>query len=88
MLTQYLPCLRAGKTALHYALGNSETDCIRALIAAGADLNIRDDTGHSPLWAAVMEDGNIAAVQSLIEANCDVNLPDNREKKTPVQVSS
>jgi ankyrin repeat protein len=42
-----------GKTAIFYAAlaGSGYTDCVEVAIAAGADLNLQDDRGHSVLSA-------------------------------------
>ena len=41
-----------GRTALHFAANFGRTSTVRALVAAGASLNIRDDEGWTPLQKA------------------------------------
>lgn len=38
----------AGKTALHYAVERKRPDVLKTLIAAGADIHIRDEKGRAP----------------------------------------
>ena len=45
---------------------------IRALLQAGAGVDVHDDSGNTPLFAAV-ESGKVELVQTLIEAGADVN---------------
>ncbi len=47
------------------------------LIAAGADLNWRDNSGFTPLMNAVAV-ANLDAVRALIEAGADVNAGSSR----------
>jgi ankyrin repeat protein len=43
---------RWGETVLHYAVRWNESEIVNALIAAGADVNARDNDGYTPLdWA-------------------------------------
>ena len=77
---------RFGKTAAHFAINNSDTTNLCALVTAGASLNTKDDTGRAPLWDAVSEDGHNDHVKRLLAAGCDVNTKDHREKRTPLQV--
>ena len=56
------------------------------LLAAGADTGARDIYGFTPLHAAARE-GQLAAVQALVEGGADVNAKDI-DNSTPVQVAS
>jgi len=72
-----------GKTALSMAIEyftpnhsernkNDFTIVVRELIAAGAEINVHDDNGLTPLlWASAAENEDIARV--LLEAGADVN---------------
>lgn len=44
---------QANATALHYAVRAGARDAIAALIEAGADPNLQDVNGNTPLWDAV-----------------------------------
>jgi len=46
----------SGETALHLAARFARADAAKRLLDAGADANIRDLTGRSPLHAAVAAD--------------------------------
>ncbi|RJF95635.1 protein kinase domain-containing protein [Noviherbaspirillum saxi] len=66
-----------GKTALGFAAfysGNVEV--IKALIAAGAVVDHRDEGGNTPLMSAAVQ-GYILAVEALIAAGADVNRRSN-----------
>jgi ankyrin repeat protein len=72
----------AGKTALHLAcqhhpdLNKKWSVCVTKLISAGADLDIRDQLGRTPLIEAVFARRN-DVVDPLIEADANVNIKDN-----------
>ena len=57
---------------------NGNPAVIHALVAAGADLEGRDDIyGHTPLHAAVQYN-RVAVIQALIEVGADANAPAKR----------
>ena len=78
---------RQGCSALHYAAASrrQDDDAIAVLVAAGADLELADFGGRTPLVAAV-EAGRERAVDRLIElgADVEVRLPC---RKTPLLVA-
>ncbi|MCD6046831.1 MAG: ankyrin-like [Gammaproteobacteria bacterium] len=41
-----------GKTALHYAAETGQVECIKILLAIGADINAKSDLGNTPLHSA------------------------------------
>ncbi len=62
-----------GQTALHFAANENQADVIRALIAAGANVNAQlDPSAHTPIYTAV---GNHAAraVTALVDGGADAN---------------
>jgi ankyrin repeat protein len=62
---------KMGTTTLQAAIGNTKT--MKALIAAGANVNAADRSGNTPLiWAA--RAGQTEAVKVLLAAGADVNL--------------
>ncbi len=68
---------RAGRTPLHYAAVDKQLDDVKALIAAGAEIDAREDTGqYTPLMFAAQKDDNIEVVKALVEAGANVNLTD------------
>lgn len=74
----------AGRTALHYAAHTATA--VSLLLAAGADLNVRDTHGCTPLMMAASE-GLSHVVRVLASSGrCDVNvaLPDSG--RTPLHV--
>jgi len=77
---------RFGKTALHFAVTNNSTDCLKLLLDYGADVHSIEELGRTPLWVAASEDGHHGAIVCLLEAGADVNLRDRREKRTPLHV--
>jgi fumarylacetoacetate (FAA) hydrolase family protein len=59
------------------------------LCTAGADVNVQDLVGRSPVWLAVAKDGRVTHLRSLLQTKlCELNCPDLREKRTALQVSS
>jgi ankyrin repeat protein len=61
-----------GWTALGLAARKSDTDMVTRLIAAGADVNVRNAKGETPLMLATGRP-NIEAVRALLVAGADVN---------------
>ncbi|KAJ5343229.1 hypothetical protein MYU51_021317 [Penicillium brevicompactum] len=54
----------SGNTALHWAALNTHLECVKALVEAGADLDVKNDAGHDAVflaertaWAAVEDNG-------------------------------
>jgi hypothetical protein len=60
------PSRIGGQTAIYLAAQNGHLDCIRCLINQGADVNLPDRNGFSPLYMAVLM-GHAVAVQLLID---------------------
>ena len=61
-----------GMTPLHYAADEGHTEVVELLIANGADVNAKDDSGWTPLHRAVSKVHNKIA-KLLIEEGADVN---------------
>jgi uncharacterized protein len=79
---------QAGRTPLHYAAVDNKLDDVNALIAAGAEIDAREDTGqYTPLMFAAQNDDNIEVVKALVEAGADVNLT-NRKGETPLFIAT
>jgi len=60
---------------LHDAAAKDDAAAIRALLAAGAAIDARDNAGRTPLLVATQVNG-IRAAEALIAAGADVNLAD------------
>ena len=74
-------CLRnkKGKTALHKASKFAYCEMVRALIAAGAQLDLQDDNGCTALMLAREFD----SASALIDAGCNLRLRDSRVTLSP-----
>jgi len=70
-------------TALHVACKMGHTDVVKALIAGGADLDLADKYGNTPLIIACHE-GHTDVVKALIAGGADLDLAKNPEI-TPLQ---
>lgn len=60
-------------TALMYAARNGRTECVKALIAGKADLNIKDNDGWTPLMSAA-RNGHTECVKALVDAGADRHI--------------
>lgn len=87
MVVQELFCIgdvnakasQAGQTALMLAVSHGRIDMVRALLAAGAEVNIQDDEGSTALMCAG-EHGHADIVKLLLaQPGCDATLADNDE---------
>lgn len=67
-----------GRTALMEHIAHNRTKIANYLIATGANVNIEDENGYTPLMLALMyfDDDNIELVNSLIAAGAKVNIED------------
>ncbi|MFD4788604.1 ankyrin repeat domain-containing protein [Streptomyces sp. NPDC058459] len=64
----------SGGTPLHLTAEQGSVAGISALLAHGADVDARDDFGHTPLWYAALRLKE-AAIRTLIDAGADVWTP-------------
>ena len=81
-----------GSTALHMACSVLNLDVVRTLVLMGADVNVADGQGNTPLHEIVrygdgvlkeQQEAVSAITMSLIEKGADVNAKNN-EGKTPL----
>jgi uncharacterized protein len=66
---------RTQATALIWAIGLEKVEAAKLLITKGADTNLADKDGRTPLMLAVSR-GNEALVKSLLEAKADLSVKD------------
>ncbi len=83
----FTPQDRFRKTPLHYCCRHEDVACLQALLAGGADTNAQEEIGKTPLWIAASTDGHKHIIAALLDAGCNVDLQDAREKRSPLQVS-
>lgn len=68
------------RVPLHYAVRWGSTDHVRKLLSAGADPNLTNRFGNTPLHWAASEWGTLEKVVLLVDAGADVNArTDNNE---------
>ncbi|XP_015228443.1 PREDICTED: KN motif and ankyrin repeat domain-containing protein 4-like [Cyprinodon variegatus] len=69
---------QTGQTALHLAVRHGRIVMVRLLLSCGADANIQDDQGMTPLMFA-SERGHTHIARLLLErSQCDLSLTDRR----------
>ena len=74
-------------TPLHIAAGAEErVDALESLLKAGADVDLRDDEGNSPLHFAVSR-GAVKATQLLLRFGADP-LASNAQRQTPLTMAA
>ncbi len=66
---------RGGFAALHYAAREGCVDCVAALVKGGADIDIADGQGTTPLIMALMN-LNFDAAKALIDQGANIHLWD------------
>lgn len=63
-----------GWSSLHYASDNKFIEAANLLISAGADIEIKDDYGNTPLWRATFSSkGQGDMIKLLLSNNADPN---------------
>lgn len=67
------------RSALHWAVLSKNFDCARALVKAGAFLDIQDKEGKTPLHQAII-DGDKQLIKMLIAAGASVDIQDHYSK--------
>lgn len=72
-----------GETALHRASAHGQIEVVKYLIKQGANPNIADHIGNTPILAASYQ-GYAEIVKILIDAGADVNAAEERLKFTPL----
>jgi ankyrin repeat protein len=66
-----------GRTPLFYAVAKDDANRVRALIEAGANVNVRDKNGETPLHLAARE-FRLAAAAMLLAYGAKVDTQDNQ----------
>ena len=70
---------------LHKATLQGDIKTIRALLKKGADINIKDESGNTPLHDAVRK-GDIDSVKILLKAGAKTNIKD-KAARTPLELA-
>ena len=65
------------RTALHVAVHQKHADVVQMLIDAGADIETKNDKGHSPLHLA-SSSGALTTAKMLVKAGADVRATDDK----------
>jgi ankyrin repeat protein len=68
-------------TAVHCCVANGQDSCLLAVIEAGANVNITDSGGNTPLILAAKNcRRSVTAMKYLIEAGCDLECRDSDQR--------
>ena len=76
-----------GSTALHHAVAGKELKLIEWLLENGADANVADDAGKTPLILAVEAGGRSELYKPLLKAGADPTLGDS-DGNTPLHFAA
>lgn len=74
--------LTCGNTALHLAVKNDNRITVDILLFHGANTNITNNDGFTPLHKAVIYNASIDIIKKLLRYKADVNIRDNEEENT------
>lgn len=70
-------------SALHMAVANGFIDIIEVLIENGADVEVKDKNGNTPLWNAVMNyrgrDGELEIIKCLLSNGSSLDTKNNHD---------
>ena len=66
---------KIGASVLHIAANRGSVEAVRLLLEHNADVNVRDRSGVTPLFAAVSTK-QTAIVESLLDSKASVNIKD------------
>lgn len=92
VINAHLPCCRAlldretdvngmgiyGSTPLTTAASTLNLEIVRMLLQRGANVNVSDEVGRTPLLAAILNIGERDLIRLLLEAGSEANLADSR----------
>ena len=85
-LTLVPACRQDVNSELLEAAKNGQTERVRGLLDAGADVDTQNDDGFTALkWAVVR--GHTGTVQALLDAGADVDIRDKRGQ-TPLMIAA
>lgn len=76
-----------GRTPLHIAAEKGNMDVAMFLIENGANVNVADVNGNTPLVFIINKTGNLKVIQRLLEKGARVNLQ-NRTGETPLMYAA
>jgi truncated hemoglobin YjbI len=83
--------LRHGRTLLHEASGEGDSEAVEFLLKLGADANATDGGGHTPLYSVANEcsvAGGAAVVRALVQSGADVNARGGVKRCTPLHMAA
>jgi len=73
-----------GTTPLHWAVYHNDVQAVDQLLAAGANVNAKNDYGSTPLSEAAVV-GNVVVIKKLLKAGAEVESP-NEDGQTALMV--
>ena len=71
---------RTGCTALMYAARQGSSQCLKVLLDAGADVNVKNNVGYTALWYA-LDSAFEDCTDILLDAGADVSVADSSMSK-------
>jgi truncated hemoglobin YjbI len=81
----------AGQTMLHYAANDGCMEVVRVLLTLGADPNVHDDGGHTPLYRVAngcASEAGPRIVLALADAGADVNAATGVNRTTALHMAA
>ena len=72
---------------LHHAASTTASDFVDRLLSLGADPNLRDKFGHTPLYSTCNGAGDVTIARALIAAGADVDAQDSVKRCAPLHMA-
>lgn len=75
-----------GLTPIFFASMKTHSECLRILIENGSNIDHTSYEEGSPIYLAILS-GSLECTKLLVDAGCSLNLRDNFDEETPLDIA-